>query len=183
MTVVGTATVAGATPTKINCAAKSTVTFSPPGLSNNGNVTTASTSLTKTAATTLSKGGTACTGSIAALSIKTTNIHCNASGATTEVPACTGHTSSSTEYGDNSWNAYADTGTASIKASIPTLAFKIGTITYTSKTSAAAVYSCPKYSTTVGQEIGFKISGKVTERSVEPPMWARRRSSKCASVW
>ena len=90
------------------------------------------------------------------------NAKCSASGATTTVPACTGNT---TKYGYGSWASYASTGASSIKSSIPKLTIKIGSITYTSTTSAAAAYTSCKSSSTVGGEVGFKITGKVTAQS------------------
>ncbi len=139
----------------------STVSFATPGISKSGAVTTLATESTKTGITTLSKGTTAsCTGSSPALTIPTATVACTGAGLPATNPACV-----SGKRGYDSWSNYITSGTSSILAAIPTLTFKVGTVTYTSKTSAAAAYACPKKSPTVGSELGFKISGKVTKQS------------------
>jgi len=159
--LVGTASVAGAVGPTVNCAVASTVTFAPPGLSKSGAVTTATTSATKTATTVLSKGTTAsCSGSIAPLTITSKNTKCTGKGLPSSNPACV-----SGKYGYGSWANYASGGTSSILTSLPTLAFKVGTVTYTTKnTKAAPDLSC-KASATVGSEIGFTITGAITKQS------------------
>jgi hypothetical protein len=167
VTLVATAPSAGAAAT-INCHIAGTVTFASPGLSHNGKVTTATTSTTSVSGETYSKGTTACTGTSPTLSIKTANTKCNASGATTTIPACVGHP---TEYGYGSFDSYAKTGVSSIKADVKTYKFTVNKVAYTSTTcttsSCVAIHTCPT-SKVYGSESGFEIKGKITAPATSP---------------
>ncbi len=167
VTLVATAPTAGAAAT-INCHVAGTVSFATPGLTHNGKVTTATTSTTNVSTETYTKGSTACTGTGPALAIKSTDIKCSASGATTTVPACVGH---STENGYDSFDSYAKTGVSSITADVKTVKFTINSVAYTSTTSTAkgsvATHSCPT-SKTYGSEAGFEVKGKITAPTTSP---------------
>ena len=167
VTLVATAPSAGAAAT-INCHVAGTVSFEAPGLSHNGKATTATTDTTSVSAQTYTKGTTACTGTGPALTIKTANKKCNASGETTTVPACVGHP---TEYGYGSFDSYAQTGVSSIKSDVKTFKFTINKVAYTSTTlttsSGVAVHTCPA-SKVYGSESGFEIKGKITAPTTSP---------------
>jgi hypothetical protein len=163
VTLVATAGPAGAAGPTINCHDTGVITFAgASGLTHNGYATTATTSTTLVSKQTYSAGSTACTGTGPALSIKSTNTKCSASGETSQVPACTGHP---TEYGYGSFKAYQSGGTSAVKSSVATITFTVNGHTYTSKTCAAAscvaTYICPK-SSTYGTEAGFKLMGNIT---------------------
>ncbi len=85
------------------------------GLTHNGYVTTATTSTTAVSTQTYTAGSSACTGTGPALSIKSANTLCNAAGAATEIPACVGHTTSTTETGYSSFKSYQSGGTSSVE--------------------------------------------------------------------
>jgi len=167
--------------TPINCHDTGTITFyGTSGLTHNGYITTATTSTTAVSAQTYTAGSSACTGTGPALSIKSTNTHCNAAGAATEIPACTGHTTSTTEYGYSSLKSYQAGGTTSVKADVTTLHFTVNSVAYTSTTCTAttcvgtctattcvAAHACPK-STTYGTEAGFEIFGKISAPATSP---------------
>lgn len=167
VTLVATAPTAGAAAT-INCHVAGTISFATPGLTHNGKATTATTSTTNVSTETYTKGSTACSGTGPALAIKSTNIKCNASGATTTVPACVGHP---TEYGYDSFDSYAKTGVTSIKADVKTIHFTINKVAYTSTTGtttgSVATHSCPS-SKTYGSEAGFEVKGKITAPTTSP---------------
>ena len=163
VTLVGTASPAGAAGPTINCHDTGTITFAgASGLTHNGYATTATTSTTAVSKQTYTAGSTACTGSGPALSIKSTNTKCSATGETTTVPACVGHLS---EYGYGSFKAYQSGGTSAVKSSVTGITFTVNGHTYTSKTCAAsscvATHVCPK-SATYGTEAGFELMGNVT---------------------
>jgi hypothetical protein len=161
VTLVATAPTAGAAAT-INCHVAGTITFAGTGLTHNGHVTTATTSTTSVSTETYTKGSTACSGTGPALAIKTANTKCSASGATTTIPACVGH---STEYGYGSFDSYAKTGVSGVKADTKTLKFTINKVAYTSTTctasSCVAIHTCPT-SKTYGSEDGYEIKGTIT---------------------
>jgi hypothetical protein len=163
VTLVATASPAGALPPVINCHDTGTITFAgTSGLTHNGYATTATTSTTAVSTQTYSAGSTACAGSGPALSIKSTNTLCSTAGETTTVPACVGHP---TERGYGSFKAYQSGGTSSVKSSVASITFTVNGHTYTSKTCAATTcvktYVCPK-SATYGTEAGFELMGNIT---------------------
>ena len=167
VTLVATAPTAGAAAT-INCHVAGTITFASPGLTHNGKVTTATTSTTNVSAETYTKGSTTCSGTGPALAIKTANTKCNASGATTTIPACVRHP---TEYGYDSFDSYAKTGVSSVKAFTKTVKFTINKVAYTSTTctasSCVAVHTCPT-SKTYGSEAGYELKGNITAPTTSP---------------
>ena len=166
-TLVATAPTAGAAAT-INCHVAGTITFASPGLTHNGHVTTATTSTTKVGTETYTRGTTTCSGTGPALAIKTANVKCSASGATTTVPACKGHP---TEHGYGSFKSYAASGVSSVKADVKTIKFTINGKAYTSTTcttsGCVATHTCPK-SKTYGSEAGFELKGKITAPTTSP---------------
>jgi hypothetical protein len=167
VTLVATAAPASAAAT-INCHVAGTITFASPGLTHNGKVTTATSSTTSVSAETYTKGTTACSGTSPSLAIKSTNTKCNASGATTTIPACAGHP---TEYGYNSFDSYAKTGVSSVKADVKTVKFTVNKVAYTSTTcttsGCVAAKTCPT-SKTYGSEDGYELKGKITAPSTSP---------------
>jgi hypothetical protein len=163
VTLVATAGPAGAVGPTINCHDTGKITFAgASGLTHNGYATTATTSTTAVSAQTYTAGSTACTGTGPALSIKSTNTLCSASGETTQVPACVGHP---TERGYGSFKAYQSGGVSSIGTSVKTITFTVNAHTYTSKTcttsGCVATHVCPK-SATYGTEAGFELKGNIT---------------------
>ena len=163
VTLVGTASPAGAAGPTINCHDTGTITFAgASGLTHNGYATTATTSTTAVSTQTYSAGSTACAGTGPALSIKSTNTKCSATGATTTIPACVGNP---TKYGYGSFKAYQSQGVSSVGSSVKTITFTINGQTYTSKTctttGCVATYICPK-SATYGTEGGFELKGAIT---------------------
>ena len=161
--LVSTSSVAGAN-TPITCALTGTVHFAAPGISKNGSLTTAMTTSTTTTGGTLS--GSACgsthAGTLPNETIKTATVKCTGTHLPSSNPACV-----SGKRGYDSWTNYANSGTSSIAASIPSIVIHVGSSTYTSHTTGAAILAanaagCGTGTTGLGKEVGFKISGKVT---------------------
>ncbi len=182
VTLVATAGPAAAV-TTINCHDTGTITFfGTSGLTHNGYVTTATTSTTAVSTQTYTAGSSACTGTGPALSIKSANTHCNAAGAATEIPACVGHTTSTTETGYSSFKSYQSGGTSSMKADVKTLKFTINGTAYTSTTCTAstcvATHACPK-SATYGTEAGFELMGNITAPTTSPYLHAATTAIVC----
>jgi hypothetical protein len=153
---VATSGVAGATTLSLTCKLPaSTVTFTAPGLTDNGAVTTSSKSKTKTAAGSLNCGA-AGTGSIAAQTIKSKNTLCV--GNNNPIPGCT-----PTSYVYDSAAGYSGSS-STLWQSLPTYTFvggSKGTLTVTN-TSSAAINPGGKCGAT---EAGFKIVGHVSSPS------------------
>jgi hypothetical protein len=145
----------------VACSIAATVTFAPPGISNNGSESTKTTSETKTANETLGNDGDTCAGTGKALKIITPSTKCTGNGAPSSNPACTTG-GKKQEYGYNSWNNYETTGTSSL-SSITSLAFTINSIKYTVVPSSSGATSCTDASVPGGLEVGFKFTGTVSK--------------------
>lgn len=144
----------GSTPPNgpVSCGVQGTVNFASPGLSKNGSESSSKTSSTTTSGTTL----IGCSGSVPNQTIVTKNVKCaKTDGQPASNPACAGKGT----YGYDSWNNFETSGTTSIAKSLKKVTFTIDGVTYSTKTTAAAVTSCT--SGTYGTEAGFKISGEV----------------------
>ncbi len=136
----------------VNCSVSATVTFAPPGISVNGSITTAKTSITTASNETFGNAGTNCTGSGPNLSIASKNVKCDkhTPGQPSSNPAC-----EPGFRGYDSWNNFATGGTASLQKATKKLSFTINGITYTTKSTSASATGCS------GGEVGFKVVGTV----------------------
>jgi hypothetical protein len=149
--VVQSGTAGAVTPLAITCKVSSgTVTFAPPGISQNGSFESASTSTTTT--TTVKYKCSPPTGSIgttAPLNIVTANTQCT--GTNTPVTGC-----STGQYNYDSTSGFASNA-STLWSDIKTLSIKIGTTTYKANLASSSVSI-----TCASGEAGFNLKGKLT---------------------
>ncbi len=137
------------------CSISATITFAPPGISNNGSVGTSKTSTTTTSGETFGTvaGDPACSGSAPNLAITSKSTKCSkkVAGQPSSNPAC-----EPGMYGYDSWANFESGGVASVQKSLKKLVFTINGITYSTKTTSAAIDgNC------ANGEVGFLINGTV----------------------
>jgi len=141
------------------CSISATITFAPPGISNNGSVGTSKTSTTTTSGETFGTvaGDPACSGSAPNLAISSKNTKCDkkVAGQPSSNSACVPAASGAPKnYGYDSWSNFESGGVASVQKSLKKLTFTINGITYSTKTTSAAIDgSC------ANGEVGFLITG------------------------
>ncbi len=150
---------AGATPLAITCKVTSgTVNFAPPGISADGQFSTATTSTASTSKVkyncTPPAGGT---GKTSALSIVTANTQCNATINDEDVsgnptPGCTPGM-----YNYDSLANFAESS-PTLWSAIGTLSIKIGVTKYTANLTSSAIALSPTCAT---DEVGFTLKGKL----------------------